>query len=423
MRVDLSNGQIDRIINHNKKDIIKLNINNNKLVKLPDWLSECTNLQILCCNYNKLTELPDNLPKSLKELFCHHNKLQKLSDNLPKSLKSLYCDNNKLKKLPKNLPELLQELFCNNNKLDNLPNNLPNTLEIIVCSDNKLKHLPEILPQNLHELYCDYNKLKQLPETLPRHLQVINCNNNKLINLPEKIPPTIVSIDICYNRLNSLPLSLINCIDLKIIYYDSNPLENIHPVLQRFLNRRKNNILSVYNDKQSVHNHNIQESIKKSIMNILQDTKTNLSIDSIINDVILTDITKAALIEYLEDPTEHSVLMITFKDLLIPVWNRIIKHKESEEIKRILNQEMNDSECKCFTGRLSRLVNCLNGFYDDVEIKIGMNEQIGNIIVMIKEQLGKDYNIDHHKYLVRKELKEREYSENIIEEWISFIDA
>ena len=28
----------------------------------------------------------------------------------------------------------------------------------------------------------------------------------------------------------------------------------------------------------------------------------------------------------------------------------------------------------CLTGRLSRLINCLNGFYDDINIKISNNE-------------------------------------------------
>ena len=43
------------------------------------------------------------------------------------------------------------------------------------------------------------------------------------------------------------------------------------------------------------------------------------------------------------------------------------------------------TECKCFTGRISRLVNCLNGFTDLVNINIEDNQQIGNIIVIIKK--------------------------------------
>ena len=36
------------------------------------------------------------------------------------------------------------------------------------------------------------------------------------------------------------------------------------------------------------------------------------------------------------------------------------ERKKEKEIKRILNQEMSDTLCMCFTGRISRLLNCLN---------------------------------------------------------------
>ena len=42
---------------------------------------------------------------------------------------------------------------------------------------------------------------------------------------------------------------------------------------------------------------------------------------------------------------------------------------------------------------------------------------------MIKKklQLENNYNIEKHKELSIKELKERNFNDNIIEEWISFI--
>ena len=135
----------------------------------------------------------------------------------------------------------------------------------------------------------------------------------------------------------------------------------------------------------------------------------------ILEDTILTPTTKAILVEYCSDTTEHSVLLITFKDLLVQVWQRLYSHEDSNEIKRILNQEMSDSLCKCFTGRLSRLINVLNGFYDDIIVKIGSNEQIGNIITIVRDKLGADYSVEKHRELVIAELKEREYSDEVIE--------
>ena len=84
---------------------------------------------------------------------------------------------------------------------------------------------------------------------------------------------------------------------------------------------------------------------------------------------------------------------------------------------------MNDSINKCFTGKIARLVNCLNGFTDLVNINISDNQQIGILIVIIKQQLESEnnYSIEKHKELVKKELIERNINKEIIEEWIDYI--
>ena len=73
---------------------------------------------------------------------------------------------------------------------------------------------------------------------------------------------------------------------------------------------------------------------------------------------------------------------------------------------------------------MSRLINCLNGFDDRVHITIADNSQIGNIIVLIKEKLESEnnYTISRHKELVREELIERGYDEEVISEWVEYIE-
>jgi Leucine-rich repeat (LRR) protein len=61
------------------------------------------------------------------------------------------------------------------------------------------------------------------------------------------------------------------------------------------------------------------------------------------------------------------VLQTIHNDLSIEVQN---------EIKKILNDEMKESECKCFTVRINRSVNCLNGFSSHVKINIQDSYQI-----------------------------------------------
>jgi len=55
--------------------------------------------------------------------------------------------------------------------------------------------------------------------------------------------------------------------------------------------------------------------------------------------------------------------------------------KEQVEIFKILNQEILDTNCRCFTGRMNHVINCLNGFSPLVVINIKDGEQIGNIIL------------------------------------------
>ena len=81
---------------------------------------------------------------------------------------------------------------------------------------------------------------------------------------------------------------------------------------------------------------------------------------------------------------------------------------------------MSDSLDKCFTGRLSRLINTLSGFDDRVCIKISDNDGIGNIIIMIIAK-NKDMNSTEQKEICKLELLSRGYEQNIIDEWIEYI--
>jgi hypothetical protein len=181
----------------------------------------------------------------------------------------------------------------------------------------------------------------------------------------------------------------------------------------------------VYGDEQNVHNHAIQESIRTSVKNILKIKPIITDITNyILQDSILTDRSKEILLEYQSSTDIYSVLDITFAELLMYVINRIDINEHKDEIKNILNIEMNESVCKCFTGRISRLVNCLAGFDPLVSIQIADNEQIANVISTVEQNLLNEntYSVETHKELVSKQLEELGYSSTIIEEWIQNIE-
>ena len=130
--------------------------------------------------------------------------------------------------------------------------------------------------------------------------------------------------------------------------------------------------------------------------------------------------------EYSCDNSVHSLLLLTFSEVLWFTIQTIItdfEKQEQEEIFKILNQEIMDTECKCFTGRMNRVINCLNGFSPLVKINIKDGEQIGNIIVLIKNKLvlSNSYTIEKHKIEVEKELFERNYDIETIQIWLEYI--
>ena len=163
---------------------------------------------------------------------------------------------------------------------------------------------------------------------------------------------------------------------------------------------------------------------KDSIINLLNDkfiiTKSDL-FEKIINSNIIN---KDQIIDYLSHDDIHSTLNVTFFDIFIKVYGRIINSEFKDELFKRLDEEMSDAECKCFTGRLTRLVNVLNGYYDDIIIQISSNEQISNIIINIKNKYNlsnEDEISDKIKDEIRQQLKEYDYDDKIINLWVDNI--
>jgi len=337
------------------------------------------------------------------------------------------CSDEGLKTIPQILPQSLRILYCYNNNLINLPRNLPPSLQILYCYNNNLINLPQYLPSSLLILYCYNNNLINLPQYLPPSLRELKCSRNNIINLSVKIPESLQVMHCSHNNITELPINLHEHRNLIHFIYYGNEIEYIPPHITRFLNRVNrsgDDTSKLYNDAQNVHNHKIQESIRNSTNSIMAD-KPSITIEvmneEIVSNKVLTEVTKRLLMEYCDDNSIHGVMEITFKELLLAVWSLIREHKDGNEIICIMNTEMADANCKCFTGKMSRLINCLNGYDDRVVITMAENDQIGNIIIIEKEKL-EEYDIEKHKDNVRLAMEERGYVKETIEEWIGYIE-
>jgi hypothetical protein len=143
---------------------------------------------------------------------------------------------------------------------------------------------------------------------------------------------------------------------------------------------------------------------------------------------------------YLENNEIHSTLFYRYGDIFEKVWERIQnpdkfekvwpidklgnKHRpDTNEMIERLKQEIIESNGMCFTGKMTRLVNVLVGFYSDIEILIGTSDQINAKINLILEKYGY-LSIEEQKEKIREDLREIDIQDLVIEEWISniFID-
>jgi hypothetical protein len=122
------------------------------------------------------------------------------------------------------------------------------------------------------------------------------------------------------------------------------------------------------------------------------------------------------LLGYLDDTYVHPTLMVSFYDVFVKVFGRIIRHPNKLDIIARLDQELKESECKCFTGRLTRLVNCLVGFYDDIAIGISNSERISAIILTTLD--GREMN-DELKKICANKLKAIDIADEEIEKWLA----
>jgi hypothetical protein len=347
-----------------KTQVIKLNCFNKQLTKLPD-LSSLVNLEELDCSYNKLTELPD-----LSSLV---------------NLTRLSCSNNQLTELP---------------DLSSLVN-----LKYLYCSSNQLKEFPDLSSLvNLKYFWCYRNQLTELPDL------------SSLVNL--------IEFACCFNQLKTIPQSIVSCRRLEYFAYTNNPIDYIPPNVQRFIQRMRDirTFGGIYTDSQSVHRSSVTNSVKKSIENLMND-KSSLEKERVIaiileNDILSENI-KSRIVQYIEDREELIHSMITFEDLLIKVISRIISHSDPNELFRILNDQMIESECMCLTGRMSRLVSVLDGFFEDIRIEISCSEMISSIILQITFIPG---TIEEHKELAMKKLLESGFKLEEIESWVEAIE-
>lgn len=389
--------KILRINNLTRLEI--LNCSSNKITSLED-LGNSSTLKFLNCSFNNLTSLKgiENLSRleilncsdniflqslehiqnltSLINLRCVQTKIESCNylENLV-NLTHLNISENKLSSLSgiQNLINL-KYLQISSNKLDSLSGieNLINLVELN-CSHNIIESLAELKDcTSLIKLNCSYNKIKSLnPIKNLINLVELDCSNNliNLFNGTENLTKLRI-FDCKYNPIKSLN-GLLNLTKLVKLSFDGKLIDHVPPNVMRKikeLNNITNNKKRAFSKTFESDEHNIKKSVIQSVNNILEikPTFTMSEIKTLImNDDVLTEKTKQLLFEYMDSEYVCSQLGVTFGELSLYVFNRIINNENFNQIKESINLALAKSNYGCFALEFCEFINCLSG-YDEL---------------------------------------------------------
>ena len=188
--------------------IHRLNLENNKLKKIPDFIKNLINIEWLELKENKIKTIPDFIGdlRKLELLNLHDNSVRRIPDFIGRmpNLAELILSYNGLTKLPESIGRKYSKMHCltlNHNHLSTLPDSIKKLkqLEILYLNNNQFKSIPASILKlpKLNRLFLQGNPLK-IDEYV------------KLIPMLEKnkgLRVTVSLTDILKKYINNVPKS------------------------------------------------------------------------------------------------------------------------------------------------------------------------------------------------------------------------
>ena len=200
------------------RSLLSLDLRNNALTELPDWLAELSALETLRLDGNALTKLPVFLAAlpNLHYASFAENQISRLSKNqkLPPNLRILDLNRNRIGTWPAGIlyQVRLEKLDLSYNPIGTFPDcaTATGSLQYVRLIQTRLKSLPGNLAQfqQLRQLFLSRNQLTD------RDLTV-------------KWPPKLEQLDLSYNLLLRLPAKLSQAVFLRKLHLDHNQLKDV----------------------------------------------------------------------------------------------------------------------------------------------------------------------------------------------------
>lgn len=176
-----------------------------------------TNLQVLRCNNNNLTNLNINNLSTLSQLYCSNNQISTLNVSNLINLRILSCGSNLLSYLDVTPLTQLEELNCSFNQLTTINVNPLVNLKRLICSNNSINTLSLNNLPNLERLEYQYNQCTSLTFSNVPSMKYLDCSLNfSILSLDLSALPLLEYLDCRYNALTAInvaSLSNLNYLD------------------------------------------------------------------------------------------------------------------------------------------------------------------------------------------------------------------
>jgi hypothetical protein len=304
--------------------------------------------------------------------------------------------------------------------------------------------VPANLSDNIVEINLSFNKLKFIPHIIKtiyehnNHIR-INLNNNDLWYLmysdlsPGLLNGTVIDELVFANKLNLVSTKklqyVVDVLRNKKLTNDARRLAN---TIGLAIQEKATTLKTTYDNQQNVHLSSVQNS-----MHIAIDKIFNISVPSIMSFLSIVTLLKSKyklsvkLIEFMDSITKndyhHSGYNISYSCLFERVFAIIVNSQYKDDMIKVFIEELEDTTDVCLTGKMTRIVNVLNGFILDVNVGISKNEELANDIIVLRNRFAKIYVDDPDKYItelvpvVWQLLEDNCIPQNEQEVWLEYV--
>lgn len=253
---------------------------------------------------------------------------------------------------------------------------------------------PQNMPTNLAQLDLSFNSLKKIPDCLASTSMNIKLHHNDFwFSMYSAINFSLLGKGVGKELVRAYQLNLVSTMRIRdaAVEFEQLLLHEDAEVIWQCIGRdqptgTKRHDRTTADNKQNVHLESVQDGTCRSIAKIskrlqmpLHDAIKMLALSRELKKQVLADCTLP----------KHSKYNVTFQNILLSVcWtiDQMNMQEHRATLIAILRDELKDGSNTCLTGKITRTVNALNGFDDDVKINISRTEELSNSIIALRKR-------------------------------------